>query len=67
MYPPLRLIVACCNILLILHPPVVTSPRLSGKKFLCHVLMLLHKTIVFLVFPLNLNVMNKKSDIAAER
>ena len=40
---------------------------LFGKRFLCRVLVLLRNNIVLLAFPLILNVMNKKSDIAAER
>jgi len=48
-------------------PPPVKSRRLFGKRFLCRVLVLLRKNIDFLAFPLNLCVMNKKSDIAAER
>ena len=67
MYPPLRLIVVCCKISLILHPPPVKLHGLFPKRFLCRVLVLPRKNIVFLVFSLNLNVMNKKSDIAAER
>ena len=40
---------------------------LFGKRFICQVLVLLRKILDFLAFPLNLDVMNKKSDIAAER
>ena len=50
-----------------MRPPPVKSRRLFGKRFLCRVLVLLRKNIDFLAFPLNLYVMNKKSDIAAER
>ena len=56
MYPPLRLIVVCCIKLLILRPPRVNSRGLFEKRFLG-----------FLAFPLNLDVTNKKSDIAVER
>ena len=67
MYPPLRLFVVCCIKLLILRLPAVKLPRLFGKRFLYRVLVLLCKNVVFLVFPLNLNVLNKKSDIDSER
>ena len=66
--PPLHLIVVCCIKSLILHsPPLVKLLRLLVKRFLCRVIVLLRKNIVFLVFPLNLNVLNKKSDIESER
>ena len=67
MYPPLRLIVVCCIKLLILRPPRVKSRGLFEKRFLCRVLVPLRKILDFLAFPLNLDVTNKKSDIAAER
>ena len=60
----------CCVLETIAHfasPPPVKSRRLFGKRFLCRVRVLLRKNIVFLAFPLSLNVLNKKSDIAAER
>ena len=61
------MIVMCCIKPLIMCPPPVKSRRIFRKRFLCIILMLLRKNIVFLAFPLNLNVLNKKSDIAAER
>ena len=67
MYPPLRLIVVCCIKSLILRPPWVKSRGLFEKRFLCLVLVPLRKILDFLAFPLNLDAMNKKSDIAAER
>ena len=47
--------------------PPFKSRGLSRKRFLCHVLVLLHKIQDFLPFPLNLYVVNEKIDIAAER
>ena len=47
------------------HP--VNLRWLFGRRFLCRVVVSLRKILDFLVFPLNLDVMNKKSDIAAER
>ena len=52
---------------LILRPPTVTLLRLSGKRFLCPVLVLLRESIVFLDFPHHPNVLKKNSDIASER
>ena len=37
------------------------------RNFWCRVLVLLRKILDFLAFTLNLYVVNKKSDIAAER
>ena len=67
LYPPLRLIVVCCIKSLILCPPRVKSRGLFEKRFICCVLVPLRKILDFPAFPLSLDVMNKKSDIAAER
>ena len=67
MYLPLRLIVVCCIKLLILRRPPVKSLRLSGKRFLCLSLALLHYDVGFPDFPHHPNVLNKELDIASER
>ena len=67
MYPPLRLIVVCCKKLLISHPPPVRSLTLSGKRFLCLSLALLHYDVGFQEFPDHSTVLNKKVKFALER
>ena len=52
---------------LILYSPPPKIARCIRKRFLCRVLVPQRQILVFPAFPLNLDVMNKKSDIAAER
>jgi hypothetical protein len=62
------LIVVCETKALIFHSPPPKIARCIRKRFLCRVLVPLCQILDFPAFPLNIDdVMNKKSDIAAER
>ena len=50
-----------------MYSPPPKIARCIRKRFLCRVLVPLRKILDFVAFPLNLDVTNKKSDIAAER
>ena len=67
LYLPLRLIVVFCIKLLILRPPQVKLRRLSGKRFLCFSLVLLHYDVEFPAFPHHPSALNKKIEFVSER